>query len=273
MLYTLSGVPAEAFAGFPMPRNTAVFAPTFAGEGTVRLDDVTADPRYGHKPPHHGMPEGHLPVRSYLAVPVRSARGRGARRALLRAPGAGPLHRASTSGSPRGSPPTPPSPSTTPASTRPSASPARWRSGPSAGWRCWPTPAGCWRRRSTSTSILERAGPASWRPTMADGCVVFLAGDDGLLRPVVAARPSAGSPRRTSRSQPSYAPARSPAASARAEHPARHGPGRPRLRPRRERPWPAGGRGRLGDRRAAGRPGRAAGGAGAEHDRCVRAGC
>jgi GAF domain-containing protein len=37
----------------------------------VRLDDVTGDPRYGKNPPFHGMPPGHLPVRSYLAVPVR----------------------------------------------------------------------------------------------------------------------------------------------------------------------------------------------------------
>ncbi|HSR99510.1 MAG TPA: GAF domain-containing protein [Kofleriaceae bacterium] len=70
MLYTLAGVPREAFAGFPMPRNTPVFAPTFSGECVVRLDDVTRDARYGHNPPHHGMPRGHLPVRSYLAVPV-----------------------------------------------------------------------------------------------------------------------------------------------------------------------------------------------------------
>ncbi len=75
MLYTLSGVPAEAFAGFPMPRNTDFFAPTFDGKATVRLDDVTADPNYGHNSPYHGPPEGHLPVRSYLAVPVRSGRG------------------------------------------------------------------------------------------------------------------------------------------------------------------------------------------------------
>jgi anti-sigma regulatory factor (Ser/Thr protein kinase) len=71
-LYTLSGVPREAFAGFPMPRNTAVFAPTFDGTGTVRSDDITADPRFGRNEPFHGMPEGHLPVRSYLAVPVIS---------------------------------------------------------------------------------------------------------------------------------------------------------------------------------------------------------
>ncbi len=74
-LYTLSGVPASAFAGFPMPRNTRVFVPTFAGEGIVRLDDITADARCGHNAPYNGMPRGHLPVRSYLAVPVRLSDG------------------------------------------------------------------------------------------------------------------------------------------------------------------------------------------------------
>ena len=74
-LYALSGAPREAFSKFPMPRNTAIFAPTFNGEGTVRSDDITQDPRYGHNTPHKGMPEGHLPVRSYLAVPVRSRSG------------------------------------------------------------------------------------------------------------------------------------------------------------------------------------------------------
>jgi hypothetical protein len=49
-----------------MPRNTAIFNPTFQGEGVVRIDDVTQDPRYGKNTPYHGMPEGHLPVRSPL---------------------------------------------------------------------------------------------------------------------------------------------------------------------------------------------------------------
>lgn len=75
MLYTISGVPREAFSKFPMPRNTAVFSPTFSGEGIVRSDDITRDPRYGHNAPHAGMPKGHLPVRSYLAVPVFSRDG------------------------------------------------------------------------------------------------------------------------------------------------------------------------------------------------------
>jgi PAS domain S-box-containing protein len=75
MLYTLSGADPKAFADFPMPRNTAVFGPTFSGEATVRSDDITKDPRYGKNAPRKGMPPGHLPVRSYLAVPVRSTTG------------------------------------------------------------------------------------------------------------------------------------------------------------------------------------------------------
>jgi PAS domain S-box-containing protein len=74
-LYTLSGASSESFAEFPLPRNTEVFAPTFRGEGVVRLDDVTQDPRFGKNLPYQGMPPGHLPVRSYLAVPVISRSG------------------------------------------------------------------------------------------------------------------------------------------------------------------------------------------------------
>ncbi len=62
--YPLSGEPAGAFARLPPP-----------SEGTVRLDDVTQDARQGDSPAPHGPAPGHLPVRSYLAVPVRSARG------------------------------------------------------------------------------------------------------------------------------------------------------------------------------------------------------
>ncbi|SEP06600.1 PAS domain S-box-containing protein [Mucilaginibacter gossypiicola] len=75
MLFTLSGAPREAFEKFGMPRNTEVFHPTFSGEGTVRVDDITKDPRYGKNAPHFGKPKGHLPVVSYLAVPVRAKSG------------------------------------------------------------------------------------------------------------------------------------------------------------------------------------------------------
>ncbi len=59
MLYTLAGAPREAFSRFPMPRNTAIFAPTFAGTGPVRSDDITQDPGFGRNPPYHGLPPGH----------------------------------------------------------------------------------------------------------------------------------------------------------------------------------------------------------------------
>ncbi|HLM55677.1 MAG TPA: PAS domain S-box protein, partial [Pyrinomonadaceae bacterium] len=75
MLYTLSGVPREAFSHFPMPRATDLFGPTFRGEGVLRIDDVKRDPRYGKWSPYFGMPEGHLPVTSYLSVPVISRSG------------------------------------------------------------------------------------------------------------------------------------------------------------------------------------------------------
>lgn len=74
-LYTLAGAPREAFEKLGHPRPTPVFAPTFRGEGPVRSDDITSDPRYGQWAPHHGMPAGHLPVRSYLAVAVNSRNG------------------------------------------------------------------------------------------------------------------------------------------------------------------------------------------------------
>jgi signal transduction histidine kinase/CheY-like chemotaxis protein len=75
LLYTLSGAERADFDAFGHPRATEVFAPTFKGEGVVRSDDITSDPRYGKNPPHDGMPQGHLPVRSYLAVPVTSRSG------------------------------------------------------------------------------------------------------------------------------------------------------------------------------------------------------
>jgi PAS domain S-box-containing protein len=74
-LYTLSGAPREAFEKFGMPRNTPLFGTTFSGKAVVRSDDIRKDPKYGKNPPHKGMPEGHLPVVSYLAVPVYSPKG------------------------------------------------------------------------------------------------------------------------------------------------------------------------------------------------------
>jgi signal transduction histidine kinase len=74
-LYTVSGVDRRHFERLPLPRDTALLGPAFRGEGIIRLDDVTQDPRYGQKDPHRGLPRGHLPVRSYLAIPVTSRSG------------------------------------------------------------------------------------------------------------------------------------------------------------------------------------------------------
>ena len=43
--YTLSGVPRDAFASFPMPRNTQIFEPTFLGRGGRRHNGVSQDTR------------------------------------------------------------------------------------------------------------------------------------------------------------------------------------------------------------------------------------
>ena len=74
-LSAVAGAPLEMFSSFPMPRKTMLFGPTFAGAATLRVEDVTADPRYGHTSPYFGMPPGHLPVRSYLATPVVDGSG------------------------------------------------------------------------------------------------------------------------------------------------------------------------------------------------------
>jgi len=75
LIYATAGLPREAFAKLPLPRNTAILAPAFLGTAAVRLADVTRDPRYGKNYPHNGTPEGHPAVRSYLAVPVVSRSG------------------------------------------------------------------------------------------------------------------------------------------------------------------------------------------------------
>ena len=74
-LYALSGAPKEAFEHFDPPRNTPLFHMTFNGEAILRSGDITRDPRYGKIPPHFGMPRVHLPVVSYLAVPIISPGG------------------------------------------------------------------------------------------------------------------------------------------------------------------------------------------------------
>ncbi|MES3024958.1 MAG: PAS domain-containing protein, partial [Pseudomonadota bacterium] len=74
-LYTLAGASPDEFERFGFPRATALFGPSLRGEGVLRSDDITREPRYGQSGPHFGMPEGHPAVRSYLAVPVIARSG------------------------------------------------------------------------------------------------------------------------------------------------------------------------------------------------------
>ena len=75
LLYTLSGAPREAFSAFPQPRHTAIFGPTFQDGTVLRMADIRADARFGKNDPFLGLPTGHLPVVSYLSVPVISRAG------------------------------------------------------------------------------------------------------------------------------------------------------------------------------------------------------
>jgi signal transduction histidine kinase/ActR/RegA family two-component response regulator len=75
MLHALSGTPREAFEDRGEPLPTPSFALTFRGGGVLRIADVSKDPRYSQMGPHHGIPQGQLPVRSYLAIPVTARSG------------------------------------------------------------------------------------------------------------------------------------------------------------------------------------------------------
>ena len=72
LLDTLSGAPREAFDTLGNPRSTALFGPTLRGEAPIRCDDLLTHFSHETMAPPDGLPEDHLPVRSYLAVPVRS---------------------------------------------------------------------------------------------------------------------------------------------------------------------------------------------------------
>ncbi|MBO9575727.1 MAG: PAS domain S-box protein [Sphingobium sp.] len=74
-LRVLSEGPLEALSRFPMPCDPALFAPTFRGEGILRSDDITGDPRCTHGAHGKDAAQDHPPIRSYLAVPVVSRSG------------------------------------------------------------------------------------------------------------------------------------------------------------------------------------------------------
>jgi signal transduction histidine kinase len=75
MLYTFSGALCEAFIEIPQPADSAAFNPKFSEKTIVRSDDITQGAPEGKPPFPFGMPDGSLPVRSYLGVPVISRFG------------------------------------------------------------------------------------------------------------------------------------------------------------------------------------------------------
>ena len=70
-----SGPPDRELKTFSLPRSVEQYQRTFQDERIVRATDVEADPRFGKTLPFFGVPEEHLPVRSYLAAPVISRSG------------------------------------------------------------------------------------------------------------------------------------------------------------------------------------------------------
>lgn len=75
MLLSLSGADKSELAKLGLLRNTFVFRPIPNGTEVVRVDDITKDERYGGIDSKPAQPEGPLPVRSYLSVPVISKTG------------------------------------------------------------------------------------------------------------------------------------------------------------------------------------------------------
>lgn len=74
-LYTLSGASNQVFSHFPMPKHLESFNPIFDNKVTFRSVDLQQDARFEKRPPYSEIPLGHLPVISYLAVPVISRSG------------------------------------------------------------------------------------------------------------------------------------------------------------------------------------------------------
>jgi PAS domain S-box-containing protein len=76
MLHALSGAASERLGQFILSHSTEIFAQTFNGEGIVRVDDVKQDSRYGKNSLFCGVSPDHLPVSSYLAIPIKSRSGK-----------------------------------------------------------------------------------------------------------------------------------------------------------------------------------------------------
>jgi signal transduction histidine kinase/HAMP domain-containing protein len=72
-LQTFSGVSYPAFDDLLNPRNSNLYVPVFEGSGPLRADDLTRDTRARGTDLVNS--NGHVPTRSFLAVPVVSGQG------------------------------------------------------------------------------------------------------------------------------------------------------------------------------------------------------
>lgn len=71
VLHKLSGPGKDSFSPSVDPDLQGAFGSVFRGEQPVRFTDVGEDSPLGEAEPLFGLPVGDLPVRSYLAVPVK----------------------------------------------------------------------------------------------------------------------------------------------------------------------------------------------------------
>jgi PAS domain S-box-containing protein len=74
-LGAVSGMARETGATFPMLRSTEILEPTFRAARVVRSDDILDGTRDGGRATYESLPPGQLPIRSYLAVPVKAKSG------------------------------------------------------------------------------------------------------------------------------------------------------------------------------------------------------
>lgn len=74
-LYAVSGLPKERFKEFANVTAKDIFYQTFAGRGTVRVDDIKNDPHFDHFAHLYGFVKNSINIKSYLGVSVVSRNG------------------------------------------------------------------------------------------------------------------------------------------------------------------------------------------------------
>ncbi len=74
-LYKIAGPEIDIFQSLLHRQSTGNVNINFLGQKVFRSGDITHDPLYGQNPHFLGIPQGHPPIRSFLAVPVRNRSG------------------------------------------------------------------------------------------------------------------------------------------------------------------------------------------------------